>query len=394
MYNWHMRAKNSINSSLQKACRMTNAVWAVDVRKVQETWFIHSASKLPQKGRTTLLSYLNKGDFVFQVADNFNTKHEPFSIKEFPNAYFYIFPAFTLSVIIICANHHIEPFNLQVWELFSEVSKEYYQRAQIQEVDTLQDKILDLQLKEQELIARINAQHEAEARLIQSEKLAAVGEMAAGIAHELNNPLTTVIGFTEIVLGDLPEQIEVRKDLELVLQEARRARSVVRGLLDFSRQSETLRTKTSINEIIEDVLLLINHLIKTSKVRLETHLGVNLPWVSIDRNQIKQVIINLINNALNAMPEGGCITLETDECSRYSRDWLRVTVRDTGIGIPEENLQRIFEPFFTTREAQGGTGLGLSITYGIVTDHGGMIEVESLVNTGSAFVVWLPLEAQ
>jgi signal transduction histidine kinase len=178
----------------------------------------------------------------------------------------------------------------------------------------------------------------------------------------------------------------------MVLKESRRARSVVRRLLDFARQSETSRVKADVNEIVDDVMLLTKHLMHTNNVRPEVRLGSNLPWALVDRNQIKQVVINLVNNALYAMPEGGRLVVETSLASRYNRQWVALTVRDTGVGIPPENLERIFEPFFTTRADRGGTGLGLSVTYGIVTDHGGMIEVESQVNAGSSFTVWLPLE--
>jgi two-component system, NtrC family, sensor kinase len=167
----------------------------------------------------------------------------------------------------------------------------------------------------------------------------------------------------------------VRQDLDLVLQEARRARSVVRRLLDFSRQSETSRVKADINEVVDDVMMLTKHLMHTSHVDPEIRL-----------------VINLVNNALYAMPGGGRLVVETAEQPRYNAQWITLTVRDTGEGIPPKNLQRIFEPFFTTHSDRGGTGLGLSVTYGIVTDHAGMIEVESAVNQGSTFTVWLPLE--
>ncbi len=258
----------------------------------------------------------------------------------------------------------------------------------------LEETVLELQETQQELQARISAQKEAEARLIQAAKLAAVGEMAAGVAHELNNPLTTVVGFTELALEDLPPELPARDDLELVLKEARRARSVVRRLLDFARQGETSRIRADLNEIVDDVMVLTKHLLHTSRVQPEIRLKKSLPWVLVDRNQIKQVVINLVNNALYAMPDGGRLVVETDVQSRYRRRWLSLSVRDTGVGIPPENLSRIFEPFFTTRGGRGGTGLGLSVTYGIVTDHGGMIEVESEVDAGATFIVWLPLEEQ
>jgi signal transduction histidine kinase len=229
---------------------------------------------------------------------------------------------------------------------------------------------------------------------VQAAKLAAVGEMAAGIAHELNNPLTTVSGFTELALEELPDGSEIKNDLELVLREAQRARSVVRRLLDFARQSESARVRSDVNEIISDVLTLVNHLLRTSGIQLVTDLCGDLPWISVDRNQIKQVILNLIHNALHAMPTGGELLIKTERRSRDQRSWLTVSLKDSGTGIAPENLERVFEPFFTTRSRDGGTGLGLSVTYGIVTDHGGLIEVESKVGKGSLFTVWLPVEVE
>jgi len=253
-----------------------------------------------------------------------------------------------------------------------------------------QESVRQLRQTQQELQTRIEAQLEAERKLIQAEKLAAVGEMAAGIAHELNNPLTTVTGFTELVLDDLPENGDNRPDLELVLREARRARDVVRRLLDFSRRSESERTRVDLNELLEDVLSLTNHLMRTNGVQLDVALGKNLPWVSVDRNQVKQVILNLFHNALQAMPTGGDLIVRTGTRQRRSRKWVTVSIKDTGAGITPEHQERIFEPFFTTRSGQGGTGLGLSVSYGIVADHGGEIEVESELGQGTCFTVWLP----
>ncbi|MFZ5820201.1 MAG: GAF domain-containing protein [Chloroflexota bacterium] len=254
----------------------------------------------------------------------------------------------------------------------------------------LQENILQLQQIQLELQTRIEAQMEAERRLIQAEKLAAVGEMAAGIAHELNNPLTTVTGFTELALEEMPLEAANRSDLEMVLKEARRARDVVRRLLDFSRRSESERTRVDINQLVNDALSLTKHLIHTSGVQLDLRLGTNLPWVSVDRNQIKQVFLNLFHNALQAMPSGGSLKVESCFRERDERKWVVASVADTGGGIAVADKERIFEPFFTTRSGQGGTGLGLSVTYGIVSDHGGMIEVESELGQGACFTVWLP----
>jgi len=254
----------------------------------------------------------------------------------------------------------------------------------------LQSTISQLRLAQVELRARIEAQRSAENRLVQAAKLAAVGEMAAGIAHELNNPLTSVTGFAELALEDIPKDSETRKDLEIVMREAIRARDVVRRLLDFARQSESTRARSSLNEVIEDVVALSRHLIHTSGVELKLDLDGNLPWISVDANQMRQVLLNLIHNALQAMPDGGQMQIVTEAAVRNGREWIMISVHDTGVGISQFEQTRIFEPFYTTKGNQGGTGLGLSVTYGIVTDHGGQIDVESQPGTGSRFTVWLP----
>jgi len=262
-------------------------------------------------------------------------------------------------------------------------SADQYQRLQVT--------ISQLRSTQMELRARMEAQRSAENRLIQAAKLAAVGEMAAGIAHELNNPLTSVTGFAELVLEDMPEGSESRKDLETVMREALRARDVVRRLLDFARQSESIRARASLNEVVEDVVALSRHLIHMSGIELKIDLEKDLPWVLIDSNQMKQVLINLVHNALQAMPDGGEMEIKTSNSSRSNRAWVIVSVQDTGVGIPQLEQARIFEPFYTTKGNQGGTGLGLSVTYGIITDHGGQIDVVSQPGAGAKFTVWLPL---
>jgi two-component system NtrC family sensor kinase len=207
----------------------------------------------------------------------------------------------------------------------------------------------------------------------------------------LNNPLTTVTGFSELILDETPKDAPHRADMEMILREALRARGVVRRLLDFARQGERTRAMSDMNEIADDVLALTRHLIHTSGVKLEVDLAKDLPWVSVDSNQIKQVLLNLIHNALQAMPNGGRLQILTEVRQKDNRKWVVVTVKDSGMGIEPQNKDRIFEPFFTTKGNVGGTGLGLAVTYGIVTDHGGTIEVESRPNAGSSFVVWLPI---
>ena len=254
----------------------------------------------------------------------------------------------------------------------------------------LQEMIYQLRETEMELNARMEAQRLAENRLVQAAKLAAVGEMAAGIAHELNNPLTSVTGFAELVMDDLPEGSPSRADLDLVIRESRRARDVVRRLLDFARQSESARANTSLNGVVADVVTLTRHLIHTNGVELQLHLQEDLPWVSMDENQMKQVLLNLVHNALQAMPGGGQMEIRTAAFQKVGREGVMVSVRDSGVGIQPEDQTRIFEPFFTTKADRGGTGLGLSVTYGIVSNHGGEIELVSRPGFGSTFTVWLP----
>lgn len=245
-----------------------------------------------------------------------------------------------------------------------------------------------------ELKQRIEAQESAENRLVRSARLAAVGEMAAGIAHELNNPLTTVLGFLELTLADLPAASQQRSDLELAAREAQRAREVVRRLLDFSRQSGNVRERIELNALMQEVYSLVHHQLQTSNVSIQMDLSPRLPAIAANGNQIKQVILNLFQNALQAMPDGGEIRVRTGREMRAEGLGAFIKICDTGEGIPPENYERIFEPFFTTRSTGQGTGLGLSVSYGIITSHGGHIEVDSVLGRGSCFNVWLPVDAE
>ena len=395
LYNQHMFESYKL-SRLKDASQLTDVCWAAFAFREADEWQLGDMYRIPKARQAVLQRFLNNSKTAIWMGGALAggrprsmliSKKDDLDCRRV-----YAFPSHPMQLILVGVKDKLDVKGQRIWRLASSVERISPPVPAEDEVSLLQQTVLELQQTQQELQARINAQREAEARLIQAAKLAAVGEMAAGVAHELNNPLTTVVGFTELALEDLPVDSSVRSDLDLVLKEARRARSVVRRLLDFSRQAETVRVKADLNEIVDDVLMLTKHLLQTSNVQQEIRLGENLPWVLADRNQIKQVVINLVNNALYAMPEGGRLVVATAEQERYGHKWLTLTVRDTGIGIPPENLERIFEPFFTTRGDRGGTGLGLSVTYGIVTDHAGMIEVESKMNSGSTFIVWLPLD--
>ncbi len=387
-------ADNPLLQRLKEACQLTDACWAAYIFREGDVWRlgdVHHLSRASQAALAGLLNEPGSATWLGGALTGGRVRSRPTpENKKFSCERLYAFPAGVMTLVVVGSQSELTARDQRIWKLAT--FSEPFPPPSPGEVGLLQQTVIELQNTQQELQARISAQHEAEARLIQAAKLAAVGEMAAGVAHELNNPLTTVVGFTELALEELPLDAPLRGDLELVLKESRRARSVVRRLLDFARQGEANRVKADINEIVDDVLLLTKHLMHTNSVQPVIRLGENLPWASMDRNQIKQVVINLVNNALYAMPEGGRLDVETACRSRYNREWITMSVRDTGVGISPENLQRIFEPFFTTRGDRGGTGLGLSVTYGIVTDHGGMIEVESEVSAGSSFIVWLPLE--
>lgn len=243
----------------------------------------------------------------------------------------------------------------------------------------------------QELEERMEAQRLAEERLVRSAKLAAVGEMAAAVAHELNNPLTTVTGFTELILETFEQESPEYEDLSLVLREAHRSRDVVRRLLDFSRQSEILQVDTDINEIISMVLALVHHLMHTSGIEVRVELWDEIPIIRADPNQMQQVLLNLIHNAIQSMPRGGELVIQSMVEEKEGQAWIGIRVTDNGLGIGQENIDKIFEPFFTTKPSGEGTGLGLSVSYSIVSEHGGYISVESEEDKGSVFTVWLPV---
>jgi PAS domain S-box-containing protein len=229
---------------------------------------------------------------------------------------------------------------------------------------------------------------QAQMQLIQAAKLAAVGELAAGVAHELNNPLTSVLGFAELLLHAAPADDRTRLDLETIANQARRARNIVRNLLDFARQSKPQRLPANVAELLHQTLELIRRHMEGSGVVIEEEYAPDIGALDLDSGQMKQVFLNLITNAAQAMPRGGKLKL------RIARqgDEVAISVSDTGHGIPPDVRDRIFEPFFSTKPAGQGTGLGLSISLGIVQEHGGRISVESQVGQGSTFTVWLPAE--
>jgi two-component system NtrC family sensor kinase len=218
-----------------------------------------------------------------------------------------------------------------------------------------------------------------------------MGQLAAGVAHEINNPLGTVLIYSHMLLKELPGEDSRRGDLEMITREADRCRNIVAGLLDFSRQNKPRNDFTNVNDLLTETLALLEKQEQLHEVRIEAQLDPGLPNTVLDSEQMKQAFINMLKNAAEAMPGGGSMKVST----ALSENGKSVSIRfsDTGCGIPEENMERIFHPFFTTKQIGKGTGLGLAIVYGIVKMHRGSISVDSKAGVGSTFTITLPVVA-
>jgi PAS domain S-box-containing protein len=225
----------------------------------------------------------------------------------------------------------------------------------------------------------------------QADKLAALGTLSAGIAHEINNPIGIITSRVEVMMLEAEEEelpAEVRKDLEVILRHARRVAVITQGLLSFARQSSGTRGPVNLNQVAEEIVQLARKDMSRARVEVALKLDETMPTIVADANAIGQVLLNLLTNARGAMREGGKITIETSHLAAARA--VRLTVRDTGSGIPPEILPKIFDPFFTTKSE--GTGLGLSISHGIVHDHHGTLDVRSEVGKGSTFTLTFPLD--
>jgi two-component system, NtrC family, sensor kinase len=253
---------------------------------------------------------------------------------------------------------------------------------------------------EQKVEKRTQELRIAEAETARSEKLASVGLLAAGIAHELNNPLTGVLTFTSLLRKKMPEGSADAEDLDLVIRETKRCATIIRRLLDFAREKTPEKKFIDLNQVIEDTARIIERPASFRDVEIGMDLDPELPQVWGDADLIKQVIMNILVNAQHAIEHEGSITVrsrrlpeaKSPEPGKEAVPMAEISIIDTGCGIPEKNLKRIFDPFFTSKEVGKGTGLGLSVSHGIVRAHGGAIEVESTVGKGSTFRIYLPLK--
>jgi two-component system NtrC family sensor kinase len=240
----------------------------------------------------------------------------------------------------------------------------------------------------------ITTRVEANRAVARAEKLAAVGRLAAGVVHEINNPLATISACAEALESRLgegafdasPEVDDLRDYLSLIRSEAFRCKSITNGLLDFSRTRAGEHLPVRIGEVINSAARLVTHQRRGSQIEIHIEVEEDVPLILGDEGQLQQAVIALATNAIDAMPEGGRLTLRASE----RNDHVLVEIIDTGLGIAPENLTKIFDPFFTTKEIGRGTGLGLAVCYGIVTEHGGRLDVQSAVGGGTAFTISLP----
>ena len=241
---------------------------------------------------------------------------------------------------------------------------------------------------EQMVQQRTHEVTQMQAQLVRSEKLASLGELVAGIAHEINNPLTGILVFSSLIQSNPKLDETLRNDISTVMRETKRCASIVKGLLEFARCSTPQMGLYSLNEISDRALSLIEHQILFQDITVLRDYADDLPQLLLDPDQVEQVLVNMFLNAGQAMLGEGVLGIGTGV--EPERGWVFIKVRDNGCGIPEANLARIFDPFFSTKENKG-TGLGLSVSYGIIEKHGGGIDVQSEIGTGTTFTIKFPL---
>jgi two-component system NtrC family sensor kinase len=254
---------------------------------------------------------------------------------------------------------------------------------------------IDLKKAHEKIVQESENKLELERSLRQSEKLATIGQLASGLAHEIGTPLNIISGRTELAKRRLDDKELIQKNLDTIAQQAERITKIIQQLLGFVRKKRPEQKTLRINAILESTLDLLDHQIQKQDVEVVKDLGENLPPAMGDQDQLQQVFLNLILNAIQSMPNGGVLRISTT-CERTSkeglvnggREYMVVCIKDTGVGIEKEVLQNIFNPFFTTKDT--GTGLGLMVSQGIVQDHEGWIDVESEIGKGSVFRVYFP----
>ena len=224
--------------------------------------------------------------------------------------------------------------------------------------------------------------------IMKSERLAMIGQLAAGVAHEINNPLGSILIYSHLLLEDLEENDPRGENLKKIVNQATRCKVIVKGLLDFAHQSEPEMKPSDVNRIVNEVLSLVERQAVFHNIKIIKKLSINLPFVMVDETQIQQVFMNIVLNAAEAMEGQGELIIETSSDGKF----INAKFTDTGCGIPEQNIKKLFEPFFSTKTKGHGIGLGLAISYGIIKKHNGRINIDSEVGKGSTFTIQLPIQ--
>ncbi len=243
---------------------------------------------------------------------------------------------------------------------------------------------------EKKVQEKTEAIHRAQQQLIHSEKLASLGRMAAGVAHEINSPLTGIVTFGHLLQKKFPEGTENREDIDIIIDQANRCSNIIKGLLGFARASTADKARTNINDVLNSTLNIVKNKADFFNINLTTDLDPSLRMVKADAPQLQQVFLNMIVNAADACEGKGSITIATSNVKDNGNDYVRIEFRDTGYGIKDEDLEKIFEPFFTTKPVGKGTGLGLAVSHGIIQEHGGRITIKTKIGEGTSFFILLP----
>jgi signal transduction histidine kinase len=225
-------------------------------------------------------------------------------------------------------------------------------------------------------------------QLRHADRLATIGQLAAGVAHELNEPLGSILGFAQLTKKSPDLHRQAAEDIERIEKASLHAREVVRKLMLFSRQMPPQKSRVAVNQLVEEGFYFLESRCAKEGIEVARSLAPNLPDITADRSQLHQVLVNLVVNAIQAMPGGGRLTVAT---RAEGEDHIAITVEDTGVGMSEDVLRQIFVPFFTTKDVSEGTGLGLSVVHGIITAHGGSVNVESQAGRGTEFEIRLPV---
>jgi two-component system NtrC family sensor kinase len=243
---------------------------------------------------------------------------------------------------------------------------------------------------EKKVQEKTEAIRRAQQQLIHSEKLASLGRMAAGVAHEINSPLTGIVTFGHLLLKKFPEGSEEREDIEVIIDQANRCSNIIKGLLGFARATTADKAPTNINDVLNSSLTIVKNKADFFNIKLVTNLDPSLHMVRADAPQLQQVFLNMIVNAADACEGKGSITITTSNITDNGQEFAEVEFRDTGYGIKNEDLEKIFEPFFTTKPVGKGTGLGLAVSHGIIQEHGGKITIKTKTGEGTSFFIRLP----